>query len=640
MKRLLAFLAALVASAPLATLADPPGRVGRISFIQGEVALFADPELGWEAAYVNSHVTSENSVWTEPGARTEVRVGSTALRLEEGSQLDVARLDDDTLRAHLARGRLAVRIRFLESGETYTFTTADARFQLRSNGRFRLDADPERGESRLTVFSGSALLDASGGFVQVEPGSSVRVTGGARPSYSLEPAYSSPLDEWALARDERFAQREASRYVSPRMTGWEDLDEYGEWRSEPEYGTLWFPTRVEAGWVPYRDGRWTWVRPWGWTWVDAAPWGYAPFHYGRWVHVHGRWGWYPGRYVARPVWAPALVAWVGGPGWSVSVGAGGPASVIGWYPLSPYDRYVPWYQTNVTYVNRINQVTIINRPGQDRRWDRDGHPNRVAGATVVARENFVSRRPVHGNVARVPGEVVQAQPVSPGVAVLPSRREIRPHAKPLEISPEARSVKPFADGSAGERTRTPGAPAARPMPVAPAAPTAAPPSAVARPPHAFERPVPGERALPAQRVQPSERAAPVDRPAPSASGGMKPMESPAVRAKPAEALQNPAKPVEALQGEPGTTRGRPVSRESPAQRPQEAPAQQSRAARESRESRGAAPAVAPVEARPGVVPAEVRGKQPAAPQTTAKPVKVEPQSDKDAKPGMPQPQPK
>jgi hypothetical protein len=25
------------------------------------------------------------------------------------------------------------------------------------------------------------------------------------------------------------------------------------------------------------------MSPWGWTWVDNAPWGFAPFHYGRWV---------------------------------------------------------------------------------------------------------------------------------------------------------------------------------------------------------------------------------------------------------------------------------------------------------------------------------------------------------------------
>ncbi|MFO1296524.1 MAG: DUF6600 domain-containing protein [Rubrivivax sp.] len=82
----------------------------------------------------------------------------------------------------------------------------------------------------------------------------------------------------------------------------------------PDYGAIWYPSTVTAGWAPYRYGRWAWVRPWGWTWVDEAPWGFAPFHYGRWVHWHGRWCWAPGGYVQRPVYAPALVAWVGGPG--------------------------------------------------------------------------------------------------------------------------------------------------------------------------------------------------------------------------------------------------------------------------------------------------------------------------------------
>ncbi|UUZ51547.1 hypothetical protein LP420_20690 [Massilia sp. B-10] len=81
--------------------------------------------------------------------------------------------------------------------------------------------------------------------------------------------------------------------------------------------------RSQAYWVPYRDGRWTYLQPWGWTWVDNAPWGYAPFHYGRWVTVGGRWCWSPGRNVTRAVWSPALVGWVGGSNWNVSFNSGG-----------------------------------------------------------------------------------------------------------------------------------------------------------------------------------------------------------------------------------------------------------------------------------------------------------------------------
>ena len=63
---------------------------------------------------------------------------------------------------------------------------------------------------------------------------------------------------------------------------------------------------------PLRDGRRTPPDPgftipiYGWTWVDTAPWGWAPYHHGRWVHVNGYWGWAPGPAVVRPVYAPGL----------------------------------------------------------------------------------------------------------------------------------------------------------------------------------------------------------------------------------------------------------------------------------------------------------------------------------------------
>src|SRR5207245_1389824 len=86
---------------------------------------------------------------------------------------------------------------------------------------------------------------------------------------------------------------------------------------------VWVPRSMIVGWAPYRYGHWAWVDPWGWTWIDDAPWGFAPFHYGRWVYVDGGWGWVPGHVVARPVYAPALVAFVGGRNWSVAIGLGG-----------------------------------------------------------------------------------------------------------------------------------------------------------------------------------------------------------------------------------------------------------------------------------------------------------------------------
>src|SRR5205814_1992738 len=104
-------------------------------------------------------------------------------------------------------------------------------------------------------------------------------------------------------------------------------------RPEPQYGAIWVPRRVPVDWAPYRYGHWAWIEPWGWTWVDDAPWGFAPFHYGRWIFTAGNWGWVPGPRTVRPVYAPALVAWVGGPRLNASVSIGGGRGGVAWFPL-------------------------------------------------------------------------------------------------------------------------------------------------------------------------------------------------------------------------------------------------------------------------------------------------------------------
>ena len=104
------------------------------------------------------------------------------------------------------------------------------------------------------------------------------------------------------------------RHVSREMIGYEDLDANGVWSEVPRLRLGVGAARCSAGWAPYRDGRWAWVDPWGWTWVDEAPWGFAPFHYGRWANspaAHG--SGCPARWWRVPVYAPALVAFVGGP---------------------------------------------------------------------------------------------------------------------------------------------------------------------------------------------------------------------------------------------------------------------------------------------------------------------------------------
>ena len=192
---------------------------------------------------------------------------------------------------------------------------------------------PEPRQTWVVVREGEAAVMLPGGPQQVLPGQTANIAGvqGAVAEVRAGAGIDG-LDTWSAERDRVYERgRETVAYVSRQMVGYADLETQGRWQSYPDYGAVWFPNTVVADWAPYRYGHWVWLARYGWTWVDDASWGYAPFHYGRWANIGGRWGWCPGTFVARPIWAPALVAWYGGSGWSYSASVGGP--VFGWIPL-------------------------------------------------------------------------------------------------------------------------------------------------------------------------------------------------------------------------------------------------------------------------------------------------------------------
>jgi len=82
------------------------------------------------------------------------------------------------------------------------------------------------------------------------------------------------------------------------------LSPYGRWVECQPYGWCWTPYGAAGDWRPYGDGSWTYTDV-GWSWVSDEPWGWACYHYGRWMdHPDYGWVWVPGN-----EWAPAWVAW-------------------------------------------------------------------------------------------------------------------------------------------------------------------------------------------------------------------------------------------------------------------------------------------------------------------------------------------
>ena len=230
------------------------------------------------------------------------------------------------------------------------------------------------------------------------------------------------------------------------MTGYQDLDDNGQWSYAGSYGPVWYPTSVAVGWAPYRFGHWVWVAPWGWTWVDDARWGFAPFHYGRWLQVGGRWAWIPGPVAVHPVYAPALVAFVGGGGgFQLSASFGGGAGVA-WFPLGPGEVFVPAYHVSRAYVNQVNvtntvvNVTKVTNVYNNYRTSNITNVNRItyvnqANVTVVSRDTFVNARPVGRNVVAVQPRDIANVPVARLSGVEPVRGSVMGAGKPTTVAP-------------------------------------------------------------------------------------------------------------------------------------------------------------------------------------------------------------
>lgn len=421
---------------------DPPSRVARIQYISGQVSLQPGGVNDWVAANLNRPLTTSDRVWTDKDSRAELNVGTGYLRMSSESSLTLTNVGDNTIQAELDQGVLELTVRHLESGEIYEVDTPNLAFTVMKTGVYRFDVRPNDDQTWVTVRKGYGQATGRGNAVKVSEGEQVRFSG----QNSLQhTAYAAPapdgFDDWAKVRDKRLDSSVSARYVAPGVIGYEDLDTYGTWQVVPTYGAIWVPRAVGVGWAPYRNGHWAWIAPWGWTWVDDAPWGFAPFHYGRWVSYGGYWGWAPGPVYGvgwRPYYAPALVGWIGGAGWGfgVSVGFGGGC---GWFPLGWGEPYYPWYhgyrggylsrnyirQVNVTNT-RITNVTNITNNYYNNGYNNTHYVNRnIAGAVTAAPKSALASGQNIGRVGTVvPRAELGRGQVVRNIDVTPTRQAV------------------------------------------------------------------------------------------------------------------------------------------------------------------------------------------------------------------------
>jgi hypothetical protein len=416
----------------------PPSRVGRLSLVSGDIELRGAGETSWVDATLNQPVITGQAVRAGRKARGEIEIGPNTIDLSNNTEIEITRLSDELIQLALSRGRIGLALRQLGDGETVEIDFPQGVVRLLGPGRYDIDAGRDEHPSRIAVFDGAVRFVGNGAEARVEAGQMAVLTSSDAVAANIEPAKPDGFVEWCRGRDYDDTRLAAPYYVSPYITGLAELDPAGSWKISADYGPVWFPADPE--WAPYRFGHWSWMTPWGWTWIDDRPWGFAVSHYGRWALIDERWAWLPGSFVAHPLFAPAVVAFLGTPGIGLSSEDG---ATVAWFPLAPSEAYWPAYTRDVDYVHRLNFGNVQNVGAIGLR--ADGEPplelfhtdfvNRQL-ATVVPRSTFVNGHAVAPVRVTLPEQRLRNAPVlmaSPQIAppsAQPVVRVVPPAAKP------------------------------------------------------------------------------------------------------------------------------------------------------------------------------------------------------------------
>ena len=544
---------------------DPPNRVARISVIQGNVSLEPNGSNNFSQAEINYPLTGGDRVYVDNTSFGELQTVGLAVRLGNGADVTLSSLTDNIAQFGLAQGSIRVRTRSLASFNgapaTVEVDTPNGAILVDQPGDIRVDSYPQDDTTVVTVSSGAVEVTGQNLDQQLGPNQSLRLAG-SNPVYAEQVQLLPPdgLDQFDQQREQRRERSYAYQYVSPDMIGAADLDDYGDWQPANQdnqgYGAVWYPRGVPGGWTPYSNGHWAWVAPWGWTWVEAEPWGFAPFHYGRWANFGGRWGWVPGPPASafggeiRPIYSPALVAFVGGGGGGISIAIG---AIAAWFPLGPREVYQPWYHASPAYCNRVNVTNIYNTNVTEihntyinrtvnvyntTNVTNITYVNRTVATVVVPQRAFASGQSI-AQVQRVqltPQARAQltAAPILPHPLVTPATAIVA--AKPAARAVPPVQARPVVETRQGfERAGSPGTPVRAPQP----------PATVNRPgqPAPVTQPI-NRAGFPQQRQAQVIAPTPVTHPvtAPVAANRPTPEAAPARPAAPPQALA--ARPVQ------------------------------------------------------------------------------------------------
>lgn len=398
---------------------DQPGQaVARLGVMNGDVSVRRGDSGDWVAAALNAPLMPGDSISVAAGGRAEMQLdNANYVRIGGDTEIRISDLQPGHIQIQMAKGLITYRVLRDSNNQAEISTPSVAVHPLRLSA-VRIEIAPD-GITRISVRHGDVEASTPRGSEHVHEGSVMLVRGTPdEPEYQV--AVASGRDSWDGFNDQRdsyLTRAQSNRNLNPDIYGGEDLDAYGNWGNDPQYGPVWTPN-VPQTWTPYSDGQWVWEDFYGWTWVDYSPWGWAPFHYGSWYLRAGYgWTWFPGPRIGHYWWHPAMVGFFGfGGGVGIGFGFGN----VGWVPLAPFERFHPWYGPGFARVGvgiNVNLVHNSNIAGVFRNA-------RVGGVTAVSGADF-QRGQFRNHVAVSGAQLQQASLVRGAVPIAPSASNLR-----------------------------------------------------------------------------------------------------------------------------------------------------------------------------------------------------------------------
>ena len=327
--------------------ADTPVRLARFSFVEGNVSFRLAENQAWSSASINLPIRQGAQIWVEGKGRAELQFDDgSLLRMGSHALATLQTLFSDTegtfseVKVHEGLVTLTLRNKLA----VYQLDSPYASVKAAGPGRIRLGVGTT---VEVAIQKGNATIEGAQGSFRVTDGDYILLESANTPFRARRMPREDSWDRWNRERDGMLDSNTPGNSHLPSNIAIvaNDLDSYGSWRNDDDYGQVWCP-RVTSTWRPYSEGRWVWVHPFGWTWVSSEPWGWAPYHYGTWVSRPWGWGWVPGP--VTQCWSPAVVHF-----YQCNTG-------IAWVPLCPNEVYYPRARP---YFNRMGHNFSVLHAG-------------------------------------------------------------------------------------------------------------------------------------------------------------------------------------------------------------------------------------------------------------------------------------